>query len=1037
MNPRRIAPIILSALACATVAHTQTTTGGVRGSVATRAGKAIQGATVQVRNQDTGMNRTMVTTGTGEFSFVLLPVGSYEVTVSAPGMKTLKDSRVQVSLGQNTTANFRMDSAEAGTTVEVVAAEQLLDTQQLSSITTINEQMVKAVPLNGRNFTDLALLTPGVTDAPDNRVSAEGARGIQNNLSIDGASFNSKFFGEQRGSTRIPFAFGADTIQELQVITNAYDAQYGNAAGAIINAVSKTGSNDWHGSFLYQARPESMVAKIRPVPYDPNGTLNTEQTRTKKFSQYAANINVGGPLIKDKLHFFAGVETFRYKEDYRPAISTSSANGNTQADLDNFLSNLGNTLIVAPGRTYIQDFNRTYTNDRNNTVFFGRLDWTINSNHTATLRLNSQNWRSVNGTTTGTSTLRVGESNNGIEENRSLSWVAELRSIFGANLVNEARLQIANERRPRLPQTYTSSEISVNGFVAGQNEFLPNGLDEKSLQLIDNLTYTRGEWTLKTGVDLQSFDYLNQFFRRQNGQWSFSTFNAAYKWMRGTDADLTLSSSNPGFITYQQGVSDVNGYIAFKSRLDAFYLQAQNAGLLDRKLLLSFGLRLTRESVDTNPRPNANLAGTDSIAASTAADPRLGFTYDLFGNGKTILRGGYGHFTSPDPDLTVSNTMFGNGFGVRNYSVNLSSSNRSSFVTGGILSASQRIQGGSLTRVDPSAILTSSTFTQGTLTGQVWDPDNKMPLAKRASIGVEQDASGLLSGLKLGARVTWAKFLHLQYFININLWQVNPDGTFGYYNDGYPTKTNKFTTSAGSGGQPPTARPGFAIVRGRRLDFNIPGLNQSFGNVFLSKNDGEGSYKSLVLQASRSSEEGFGFTGSLTFSKAEDNNSNERTTTGSDSNTANPADPLALIAPSANDRRFRAVFATYFPVYWGIKGSTYISYATGRPYSAFDTRDLNTDTQTGNDLAVDFNGRNGYRQPSTRQFDLRLTRPFQVSKSLYLEASIDVFNVFNWANQTTTLQSARNASGPIADFGFINNPDRNTREVQFAIRARF
>ena len=106
-------------------------------------------------------------------------------------------------------------------------------------------------------------------------------------------------------------------------------------------------------------------------------------------------------------------------------------------------------------------------------------------------------------------------------------------------------------------------------------------------------------------------------------------------------------------------------------------------------------------------------------------------------------------------------------------------------------------------------------------------------------------------------------------------------------------------------------------------------------------------------------------------------------------------------------------------------------------HSAFDTRDLNTDTQTGNDLAVGFNGRNGYRQPSTKQFDLRLTRPFKIGKSLELEASIDVFNVFNWANQTTTLQSAQNATGPIADFGFINNPDRNTREMQFAIRARF
>ena len=1045
MTSRHIRISGLIAVLIAAPLAAQQTSGAVRGQVKSKKGGVVANAGLVLRSAATGFSRTVTSDAQGNYQFNLMPVGMYELSITAPGMRTVRNSSVQVSLGQTTALNFTMDSAEASTTVEVVAVSANLDTQQVSNNFSVDEKLVKSIPLNGRNFTDLALLTPGVTDAPDGRVSAEGSRGIQNNLSIDGASFNSKFFGEQRGSTRIPFAFGADTIQELQIITNAFDAQYGNASGAIINAVTKTGTNDWHGSFLYQIRPESMVAKIRPVPsrvvngIDLNAPVNTEQARTKKFSQNNFNANIGGPIIKDKLHFFVGVETFNYTEDYSPAISTSTALGNTQADLDHFLTALGNTLNVAPGRTFIQDFNRTYTNDRKNTVVFGRLDWSISPNHTATLRVNAQNWRSVNGTTTGTATLRVGESNNGIEENRSLSWVGELRSVFGSNIVNEARIQVANERRPRLPQSYSSSEISVNGFVAGQNEFLPNGLDEKSIQIIDNFTWFSGDWTVKGGVDLQSFDYLNQFFRKQNGQWSFSTFNAAYKWMLGSDADLTLNATNPGFITYQQGVSDVNGYIAFKSRLYAGYAQAEYAGLLDRRLLLSFGLRATNESFDDNPRPNSNLAGLDRAASQTIVDPRLGFTFDLFRDGRTLLRGGYGQFTSPDPDLIVSNTMFGNGFGVRNYSVNLSPSNRAAFVTGGILSASQRIQGNSLTRVDPAAILTSPTFTQGTLVGQVWDPNNKMPMARRASLGIEHDASSLLSGLKFGARVSYAKFLNLQYFVNINMWQVNPDGTFGVYNDGYPTTTNKFRTSKGTpaGALPLTDRPGYAIVRGRRLDFNIPGLNQSFGNVFLSRNDGEGTYKALMLQASRVSADGFGFSASLTFSKAEDNNSNERTTQGSDSNTANPADPLSLIAPSANDRKFRGTFAAYFPIAWGIRGSANLAFATGRPYSAFDSRDLNSDTQTGNDLAVGFNGRNGYRQPSTKQFDLRLTRPFKVGKSLELEASIDVFNVFNWANQTTTLQTAQNASGPITDFGFINTPDRNTREAQFAIRARF
>lgn len=614
--------------------------------------------------------------------------------------------------------------------------------------------------------------------------------------------------------------------------------------------------------------------------------------------------------------------------------------------------------------------------------------------------------------------------------------MGELRSILGSNWINEARIQVATERRPRLPQSYVSSEISVNGQVAGQNEFLPNGLDEKTVQIVENLTWTSGDWTVKGGFDLQGFEFLNQFFRKQNGQWSFTTYNAAWQWAR-TGGDLVLSSSNPGFITFQQGLSPSNGYINFTSRFDAAYVQGQYGGLLDKRLLLNFGVRFTRETFDDNPGANPVLQGLDRAADNSSVDPRLAFTYDLKGDGKTLIRGGYGQFTNPDPDLIVSNTMLGNGTGVKNYSLSLGSSNRSMFQPGGILSYGSRVQGGSLTRLSAAEIASDSRFVAGTLTGQVWDPDNKMPQARRASIGVEQDASNLLGGLKLGARLSWAKMRNLQYFVNINLRQLilNADGTTtvdpnGYYNDGYPTKTNRFTTSG---------RPGFAYVRGRRLDLS------QFGNVYLSENKGEGDYKALILEATRRSEDGFGFSASFTFSKAEDNNSNERTTSGSDSATSNPADPLTLVAPTDNDRRFRGVLAAYFPIAWGIKASTFLTYATGRPYSAFDSADINGDGLTGNDLSPLYGTRNGQRQPHTKSFDLRVTRPFYFGKRFGLEASIDIFNVLNWANQISTLTNGSSTnltanprtSTRFDTLGALNTPDRNTREVQFGLRLKF
>ncbi len=1027
MPTRRTSVLVLSALATTLVAHAQTgvTTGGVRGVVKTKAGGPVVGASLVVKNLETGLLRTARTNAQGEYGIPLLPVGHYELTVQAPGLVVAKDARLQVPLGQNAVRNFTLDRAEASAEVEVVDSTTSLDTTQVSTITAVNDKLVEGLPINGRNFVNLALLTPNAVEASDDRVSVDGARGIQNNLTIDGASYNSNFFWEQRGSTRIPFAFSADSIKELQVINNAYSARY-NAAGAVINAVSKTGTNRFSGNLMFLSRPESLVAKIRPVPYDPRGTSNTPTALEKKFSQHNLAVSVGGPILKDKLHFFFNAETYRYTEDYVSLFPTSALAGNGEADLNNFLTSFGNTLVVGDdGRTFAQENNRPYSNVRKNTTYLARLDWTINENHRATFRVNVQDWESENGTTTGTNAITTGATNNGLEVNRSISWVGEVNSILSSNLINEARIQFSTERRPRYPNAQQGSEIRVSGFGAGQNEFLPNGLDEVNLQIIDNLTWTSGDWTVSGGFDLQNLSYRNHFFRRKHGQWSFSTYNGAYQWAQGGAGAYT--GSGFGTIEYQQGVSDVDGRISFDSKLWGFYGDAQYAGLLGGRLTLNLGLRYTMEKWSDNPRPNAALAGLDKAADNSSVDPRLGFTLDVFGDKRTVIRGGYGWFTSPNPALTVSNTMLGNGNGVKNYRIFVNSSSNATFQNyfkTGILSASQRLQSNRLVMVDPGVL--ASTFSAGTVIAQVWDPDNKMAQRRQMSIGVDQDLSQVLSGLVVGARVSYAKLLNLQYFLDINLRQRYADGSANpdaYYNDGYPTQVNRFSTSG---------RPNFAYVRGRRLDLS------AFGATNLSLNNGEGTYRSLVLEAKRLSENGIGFTGSLAWSKAEDNNSNERSTSGSTSNTANPADPLALVAPTDNDRRFRAVLGLYTPAYFkSLRGSMFFSWTSGRPYSGRDTADLNGDGLTGNDLSVSGAGRNGYRQPHAKKLDLRLTYEVPVGAGRSLDLSLDVFNALNWANQSTSLTALTNNGTPIADFGFINTPDRNSREVQVSVRFKF
>lgn len=1028
---RRSTTLALTALACATIASAQTssTAGAVRGVIKGKNGQAVASATLTLRNRETGLTRTAVAGPQGEYHIGLLPVGSYELTVTAAGMRTLKDANIQVSLGQNTIANFNLDKAEASATVEIVASSSTLDTAQVNSVTAVDSKLVESIPLNGRDFTNLVQLTPGaVYDSDSNRVSMEGARGIQNNLTIDGASYQSNFFGEQRGSTRIPFAFGADTIKELQIITNAFDAQYGNAAGAVINAVSKTGTNEFGGTALYQVRPQSLVAHIRPVPYDPNGTINTQQALTKNFTQTQVNVNVGGPIIKDKLHYFVGVETYKYKEDFTPGFGTSTSpfSGNTAADFNAFLPIFGNLIVGNDGRTLAQESGRNYTNDRTNTVYFGRLDWTINENHRATLRVNAQDWKSENGTTSFTSSFAptTGQTQQGLEKNSGLSWVLELNSIFGANLVNEARVQRAIERRPRFANSTASPEFQVNGgFTAGQNNFLPNGLDEYSWQVIDNLTFTKGDWTVKGGVDLQFFDFKNTFFRYQNGSFQFGNYAVANRWATGT---LAAGDS----LTYAGAYSDFGGAIAYKSKLFAGYVQGQYQGLLDRRLLLSLGLRATREDQPDNPRPNVQFNGLDQANDTTSYDPRFGFTFDVNGNGKTLLRGGYGWFSSPNPSLTVSNTMNSNGNTTSTYFINNGTANLALFQTGALSYAQRVSTGGTVLTALPSNLLAS--LASASRTGQVWDPRNKLTVAKRTALGIEHSYD---NGLTLGFQGVYAKFENLQYFVNINLRQVGaPAGSF--YNDGYALpNVNAFSTSG---------RPNTAIVNGSQLDFT------NFGNVFLSKNDGDGTYEAIILTATKRSDSGWGFNSTLTWSVARDNNSNERTTASAtaDSNSNNPANPSGTNAYSDNDRRLRVTFAGFFPVIWGIQGAVNYSYTSGRPYSSLNgsrsnptvSGDLNGDGGV-NDYTPGTE-RNQFRQPHVKQLDLRLSRNFVVTKRFQVDTFIDVFNLPNWANQRTTRTtgSTGNPTGgiqPTTNFGFLDLPDRNTREVQLGVRAKF
>ena len=629
------------------LAQSQATTATIRGLVTDEGSAVLAGAEILVKNIDTGLEKVVMTNGSGNYVIPLLPLGKYTITAQASGFGRLIREGVELTIGQTVTVDISLKVASTNEVVEVNAQASVVEVARSDKNTLIDERSVGNLPINGRDFSSFVRLTPGVSivQGPDgNEITINGQKGIQNNFSVDGSDANNPFFGEQRGGQRPQFTVSLEAVKEFQVVNVGAPPEFGRSSGGFINVVTKSGTNQVKGSAFAFFRDQSLTSQ--------NVDAVKAMLPTDNFRNYQFGGSLGGPIKKDKLFFF-----FSYDQ-----------NRGTSAKPNNV-----DPRLVKIFATRFNSPNEQGTIERTNNAkaLLAKIDWNINANNILTVRNNFNDAEQVNGTFDVPTWAR---SANGRETDRNDAIIVQLVSTLSQNKLNEFRFQYAREARPRfydgpnLPDTTIGTFAGDISYRFGQPFFLPTKQVDNRYQVTDNFSLLEGAHTFKFGFDLNRTKASQTFIGFARGRYIF--------------AAPTIDQAIQGFTDYIDGKSTagLSFYLQFaplggrtveqagqQSIIQfepAFY--AQDFWRIRKNLTVSYGLRwegqfepdaltpikLTRYGQFVN---DSRFPSNGSIPDFTDGfQPRFGLAYDPFNDGKTVIRVSSGIFYARIPGLELA-----------------------------------------------------------------------------------------------------------------------------------------------------------------------------------------------------------------------------------------------------------------------------------------------------------------------------------------------------------------------------------------------
>jgi hypothetical protein len=751
-----------------TFAQSQANTGTIEGVVTDPSGRAAPGATVTLTNAGTNFTRDVQTDEEGRFRGLLLPLGPYKVTVKAANFGTLVREGLDLAVGQTITLNLTLSLSQVDQVISVSGEAPIIETGRVEGSTYLNTRSVQDLPNNGRNFLSLVPLTPGVSivQGPDgDEISINGQKGINNNVSIDGADNNNPFFGEQRGGQRPAFTVSLDAIKEFQVVADSAPAEFGRSSGGFINVVTKSGTNEVHGSLHEYQKWTGLTSRL------------SDGTRLSGFSQEQYGGTFGGTIRKDKLFYFVA---------YDQQFFTQTKQNNA-ARIDPTLVNFFATKLGDPNE------NGPITRDNNAIATLGKIDWYASPKNQFTARYNFAWARQPNGTF---DVEQWGRSANAIERDFANTISTQLNTTLSAATLNELRFQFSREDRPRdytgpmLPgqnRPFPDTGVDFAGqYRFGEPFFIPVKDHDTRVQINDNLSVIRGAHNIKAGVELNRTSTTQTFIGFANGRYIFDS-------VRGF---MNYVNIGPTFVECADGSTNNNGVCpaaavakapASKGITGPLLLFLQFAGvggktvdqagtqtipqlepalfLQDKwqvlpNLTLSYGLRWDAE-IEPDPLTPAGqvffaqfigkpgFASAGNIPSSTKQfQPRVGIVWDPSKKGKTLVRLGGGIYYARTPGLDFASTRSTNG------SVGQSIYRDSTFNSFGVTPPpyTQLVpNAGSVAPDHPDVYVTDKNFVN--------------PRTYTWSLTIEQ---ALTSTLKLTTAFSYAKGVHASRFVNRN-----------------------------------------------------------------------------------------------------------------------------------------------------------------------------------------------------------------------------------------------------------------------------